>query len=175
VEFIDCVGDFNLDDFYFVGSHFTESIEYYDKFDNYTGSFGSNASINFEDDQTFTINVILKCDTLISILPVCDSSNYESGYNELVLEGTYTFEQRIGIRNYSCGFIKPTTCQTNTIRGECNLNILDSEDSLFDENTVVCDIYVECGVVTTIYWLDINIPINGGDRLFMQILYEEFD
>ena len=175
VEFIDCVGDLNLDEFYFVGSHFTESIHYFDKFDKDISSFGSNASIIFEADQTFTINVMLKCDTLANIPLVCDSSNSESGYKELKLEGTYNFEQRIEVRKYRCGFIDPSICQTNFIRGECTLNILDLADSLIGEKTVVCDIGVHCFGVYTVYRLDINLPINGGDRLFIQILYENVD
>ena len=173
-EFFDCVGDLNIDEFYFMGTHDDLYPEYYDKYYNFYYGESNFAVASFKEDRTFSINIELECDSSFSMLPICDSIDYISGYHEeLMWEGIWEFEQSITTFSYDCGWLTPKTCKQNRIQGKCYLNILNSSDGILDNEIITCDLNVECaGEYSLIYWMDIDLPIYNGDRLSLQINFE---
>ena len=80
----DCVGDLDLNTFYFMGTHIRErDIRYIQNYLNQANSFSiyeSNAKIVFQQDS-FNLDINLKCDSVTSYFPLCDSIDYVQGRN----------------------------------------------------------------------------------------------
>jgi hypothetical protein len=165
VNFVECVGELDLGTFYFLGTHDSKSIEYYENKDNYIESFGSIVSVTFEDDKTFIMDVKIACDSLSSV-PACDSINFAAGYKEFRLEGSWNFEQHV--KTHGSG-----SWRTNRMEGQCNLNITESTNDMLNGENLTSDTHIDCTPSTVNYWMNIDLPINDGDRLHAQISFEK--
>ena len=163
INYVDCLGDFDLGVFHFTGTNHPTSIEYYENKHDYIVSYGNNVSVTFNDNKTFTLNVKFKCDTLSSV-PICDSINFLTGFKELSFKGSWDFEQHSETYGYG-------SWRSNRVAGECNLNVTESTNDMLNGEKIVCDIHVDCSPDILNHWMDINIPIND-DRLQIQMTDE---
>ena len=158
--FFDCVGNMNLETFYFMGLLNTEATYYLDG-DNNSIGFGSS-TINFQEN-TFSLDIFLKCDSTTNPIPICDSVNYENGNIELNILGTWNFNQQ---SQYVIGFNK------NHIIGTCLMNATQTSQSYIGE-IITGEILIGCpNEFIKEYQLHVFVSIDSNERVELNFLYE---
>ena len=173
IDVYGCTEEIDLNYFYFMGSDFNSSIEYYDQYGQYVESFGHELYINFRDDYTFTLDLKMACDSVYSKIPLCEELNYDIGFYEIELQGTWDFWQGIGEYKYDCGGFwgSGEECIQKFISGGCRL-YMDTINSVFAKEKIVNNFRIDCYDYSKIEYMDISLTKNEGDRIQIQISRE---
>jgi hypothetical protein len=174
--YIDCVSNIDINKFQFYGNYQTE-IEIYDRdtiLDSLTMEADSEqipvlgtSNITFNEDKTFELLIELVCDSLHSALPVCSPEDYSAGSIYLHLAGRWGFNQEYETQYQASGYGE--MIHLNTIKGNCLMSILNSNNEEFIGKEIVAAIILSCLQDSpNEYYLDFEFNYTLIDRIYLQ-------